>query len=276
MPQFSQALGATRAKAAGLTTVEQPLQAKGAAGRLLIRRIDEGSSGADRAWRSCCPRPCTCAHRPRPCDLDRPVLRLPEPQCAEQTGLVVGIGRRLDSRREDAPLTPLVGVRGDVLVHPSMSSGRGGMGCRTPWQSTTLGMRGTSRGARSPRRRVVAVGEAKGVGEVARPHRGGGLSLRASYEAIGSSPSRSTSASGSPSAAACPRSRRAPTLRRRHGGPGCRAAWGLELAPLLRHGCREVGRIDLIDDLAERGVGVEEESGGAHEWGGYSGWEWGP
>lgn len=47
MPQFSQALGATRAEAAGLTTVEQPLQAKGAvAGRLLIRRIDEGLSGA--------------------------------------------------------------------------------------------------------------------------------------------------------------------------------------------------------------------------------------
>ncbi|BFM25082.1 hypothetical protein CHE218_21240 [Microbacterium sp. che218] len=50
MPQFSQALGATRAEAAGLTTVEQPLQAKGAvAGRLLIRRIDEGPSGAGAA-----------------------------------------------------------------------------------------------------------------------------------------------------------------------------------------------------------------------------------
>lgn len=47
MPQFSQALGATRAEAAELTTIEQPLQAKGAvAGRLRIRRIDEGPSGA--------------------------------------------------------------------------------------------------------------------------------------------------------------------------------------------------------------------------------------
>lgn len=44
--------------------------------------------------------------------------RRPEPQRAEQHGLVVGARWRLEGRREDAPLTPLVGVRGDVFVHP--------------------------------------------------------------------------------------------------------------------------------------------------------------
>ncbi len=119
---------------------------------------------------------------------------------------------------------------------------------------------------------VVAVGEAEGVGEVTRPHRGSGFVVEgvvrgdrivAQQIDIGERVTVGGCAPGDHVGH--------PRFVVGMSTQDAEQCWRLKLAPLLRHGCREVSRIKLIDDLAERGVGVEEESGGAHEWGGYSG-----
>lgn len=115
-------------------------------------------------------------------------------------------------------------------------------------------MRGTSRGARTFVGGVVAKGEA----EVPGPHGGSGLVVEgvvrgdrivAQQVDIGE---RITVCGRAPGDhAGLPRFVLGmATQDAEQGGR-------LELAPLLRHGCREESRIELIDDLAERGVGVE-------------------
>lgn len=91
----------------------------------------------------------------------------PEAQPAEQPG----IRGRLDGGREDAPLPPLVGARGDVLVGSGDQ-----LGGEVEWNAEVLCDRVRLERAigREVREalvgRVVAVGEVEGVGDVARLH----------------------------------------------------------------------------------------------------------